>query len=192
MENLAKILSQYLLSKNIITEDMIDVYNYGFQCFLELFANVLCSIAIGLYLKMLPECLYFFLFFIPLRSFGGGFHLNTYLKCFLASCIVLISSLLIVKYIELPIIISAIIYIVFAILLLFIGPVNHPNKIVTADKNRVFISRTYITILISFFLFLFFIITENKEYLLLQAIVFLIVFASSLIGRLVNQEMQTS
>ena len=72
MEYLANKLTDYIIEKGIITEDMTGIYKYGFQCFLEFSVSTLCSIIIALFFGMLPECLFFFLLFIPMRSFGGG------------------------------------------------------------------------------------------------------------------------
>lgn len=188
MEHIAKKLTNYIYEKEIITEDLVEIYQYGFQCFLELSVSTICSIIIALFLGMLPECLFFFLFFIPMRSYGGGLHMKTYLACFIGSCIILASSLLAVKYFTIPILISFMLYLLAAILILVIGPVDHPNREVDAQENRTFIKRTYCTTLISFLLALFFIFTQNTRYMFLQAIVFVFITATSLIGHLIYKQ----
>lgn len=188
MEILAKKLADYIYEKEIITEELIDVYQYGFQCFLELSVSTICSIIIALFLGMLPECLFFFLLFIPMRLYGGGLHMETYFACFIGSCFILTSSLLAVKYLTIPILISFALYLFATILILFIGPVDHPNREVDEQENRTFIKRTYITILISFLLALFFISTLNTRYMFLQAIVFIFISTTSLIGRLIYKQ----
>lgn len=50
MEHLAKKLTEYILKKGIITEESFEIYQYGFQCFLELSASTICSIVIALFL----------------------------------------------------------------------------------------------------------------------------------------------
>lgn len=102
MEHLAKRLADYICEKEIITEEMTEIYQYGFQCFLELSVSTVCSIIIALFLGMLPECLFFFLLFIPMRSYGGGLHMKTYFACFIGSCLILTASLLAVKYLQSP------------------------------------------------------------------------------------------
>ncbi len=188
MESLAKKLTNYIYEKEIITEELIEIYQYGFQCFLELSTSTICSIIIALFLGMLPECLFFFLLFIPMRSYGGGLHMKTYFACFIGSCFVLISSLLAVKYLTIPIPISFALYLLAAILILVIGPVDHPNREVDAQENRTFIKRTYLTILISFLLALVFIFIQNTKYLFLQAIVFVFISATSLVGRMIYKQ----
>lgn len=188
MEHLAKRLTEYICEKKIITEEMMEIYQYGFQCFLELSASTVCSVIIALFLDMLPECLFFFLFFIPMRSYGGGLHMKTYFACFIGSCLILTTSLLAVKYLIVPIPISFTLYLFAVILILLIGPVDHPNREVDAQDNHTFIKRTYFTMLISFLLALFFIFTQNTRYLFLQAIVFVFISATSLIGCLIYKQ----
>lgn len=72
MEYLSHKLTDYILKKEIIKQDSYDIYQYGFQCFLEISVSTICSIVIALLLHMLPECLFFFLLFIPMRSFSDG------------------------------------------------------------------------------------------------------------------------
>lgn len=188
MEHLAKRLAEYICEKEIITEEMTEIYQYGFQCFLELSVSTICSIIIALFLGMLPECLFFFLLFIPMRSYGGGLHMKTYLACFIGSCLILTTSLLAVKYLTVPIPISFTLYLSAAILILFIGPVDHPNREVDAQENHTFIRRTYFTMFVSFLLALFFIFMQNTRYMLLQTIVFVFISATSLIGRLIYRQ----
>jgi len=188
MEDLAKKLADYIYEKEIITEELVEIYQYGFQCFLELSMSTICSIIIALFLGMLPECLFYFLLFIPIRSYGGGLHMKTYFACFIGSCLILTSSLLAVKYLTIPISISFALYLFTAILILVIGPVDHPNREVDAQENRTFIKRTYFMMLISFLLALFFIFTQNTRYMFLQAIVFVFISATSLIGRLLYKQ----
>ncbi len=119
----------------MITEELTEVYEYGFQCFLEFSLSTLCSIIIAIFLNMLPECLFFFLIFIPMRSFGGGVHMKTYLACFIGSCLLLTSTMLAVKYLSVPIYFSLGLYIISAILVMIIGPVNHPNREVDCQRT---------------------------------------------------------
>lgn len=133
---------------------------------------------------MLPECLFFFLLFIPLRSFGGGLHLKTYFACFIGSCLILLFTLLSVKYFTIPLFISFVLYAFCAILILIIGPVNHPNRKVNSHDNTIFAKRTYLTIVFTFVIAILFIVTNNAKYMFLQAIVFLFIYATSFIGHI--------
>ena len=139
MEHLSIVLTNYIFKKGIIDKKNYEIYQYGFQCFLEVSASTICSIVIALLLHMFSECLFFFLLFIPMRSFSGGLHLKTYFSCFIGSCLILTTTLLIVKYLTIPIPISFMLYVFCAIIVLIIGPVDHPNREVDSQENRIFI-----------------------------------------------------
>ena len=180
MEHLSIVLTNYIFKKGIIDEKNYEIYQYGFQCFLEVSASTICSIVIALLLHMFSECLFFFLLFIPMRSFSGGLHLKTYFSCFIGSCLILTTTLLIVKYLTIPIPIS--------IIILIIGPVDHPNREVDSQENRIFIRRTHFTLLFSFLLAVIFAITRNTRYLFLQAIVFAFICITSFIGHIAYKQ----
>lgn len=188
MEHLSVILTDYILKKGIIDKKSYEIYQYGFQCFLEVSTSTICSVIIAVLLHMLPECLFFFLLFIPMRSFSGGLHLRTYFSCFIGSCLILTSTLLIVKYITIPIPASFTLYAFCAIMILITGPVNHPDREVDSQDNLTFIRRTHFTLLFSFLTIVIFTVTGNAKYMFLQAIVFAFICITGLIGRIVYKQ----
>lgn len=182
---LSKKFTNYIIEKGIITDNDYEVYQYGFQCFLELSISTICSIIIALILKMLPECMLFFLFFIPLRSYNGGVHLKTYIACFLSSCAILTTTLLVVKYISIPIKISFFILALCLVSIKIIGPVNHPNRKVDKTENKIFIIRTNILLFLCFFAALIFLYANHTKFLLLETVVFVYLLFTTLIGRII-------
>ncbi len=100
MEKLAVKIAGRLISRGYVDESMRDIYQYGLQRLLEIGGAFLSSIVICVCFEMWLEGLTFFLFFIPLRSFLGGIHLEKYWECYLLSCGALVVLLLIVKYIK--------------------------------------------------------------------------------------------
>lgn len=188
IEYLSKKITNYIIKKGIIANNDYELYQYGFQCFLELSISTICSIIIALILKMLPECILFFLFFIPLRSYNGGLHLKTYIACFLSSCMILITTLLAVKYIDIPIKISFITLISCIISIKIIGPVNHPNRKVNNSENKIFIWKTNISLLLSFFSALLFLYLKKTSFLLLETIVFVYLLFTTLIGKFIYKQ----
>ncbi len=188
MEHLSIVLTEYIFKKGIIDKKSYEIYQYGFQCFLEVSASTICSIIIALLLHMLSECLFFFLLFIPMRSFGGGLHLKTYFSCFVGSCLILTSSLLIVKYVTIPMPVSFMLYVLCAIIILNIGPVDHPNREVDSQENHIFTKRTHFTLLFSVILAVIFAVTGNTRYMFLQAIVFAFICITALIGRIAYKQ----
>ena len=183
-EHLSNKLTNYILEKKIIRDEDYAIYQYGFQCFLELSISTLCSVILALALHMVWECLLFFLFFIPMRSFGGGIHLNSYFACLCSSCLILLSTLLAVKYLTVPCFVSFAIYFVCVIFLTLIGPVNHPNREIISEENRIFMERTNRVLWISLLIASLFLVMNHTRYLFLEAVVFLFLCITSFLGKI--------
>lgn len=184
MDHLSKKLTNYILIKGVIEENDFEIYQYGFQRFLELSINIICSITIAILFDMKLECVAFFLFFIPLRSYSGGFHMEHYLSCLFFSCLSLTGILYIVKYFSPTPLFSSILYFISLMIIKIIGSVDHPNRCVDEEDNLYFNKRTNIISLISFIIFIFFLLANNTRYLLLEALVFALTSVSLLIGKI--------
>jgi accessory gene regulator protein AgrB len=184
MERLSIVLTNYIMEKGVISEESYDVYVYGFQSFLELFFNIICSILIAVVLHMEIECLLFFLFFVPLRSFNGGLHLKSYYSCLIFSCMTMTYILLLVKYISLSTTISFSLFLILLIAVKLTGSFDHPNRPVDEDENFIFNKKTNLTFLLSFLAAIVFLIFQLDRYLLLETLTYLLVFITVVISKL--------
>lgn len=179
---MSTILTDYILKKGLIQKEDYEIYQYGFETFLEIFINVICSILIAVILDMTLECVIFFFFFIPLRSYSGGLHMEHYVTCLLLSCVTLTGVLLLVKYYTLKPILSFLLFLMAFVIIRVIGPVDHPNRTVDAEENSCFQKRTDYTLIVSFVLAAAFLATNCRKCLFLEALVYLLVSFTSLIG----------
>lgn len=184
MEYLSVKLTNFILKNKIIQKEDYHAYQYGFQCFLELFISTICSIIIAISLNMVIECFLFFLFFIPMRSFGGGIHLKSYIACLCSSCLILLFTLLATKYLVIEGTISFFVYIFSAIFIKLIGPVDHPNRKVDSQENKVFIRKTNFMLLLHFLIGIIFLFFDNSEYIFLEATVYIFLCITSLLGKI--------
>ena len=187
MEHLAKKLTDYILRKGVIEEKDYYLYRYGLLCSLEIAFSIATSIIIALFLKMLLPCLFFFLIFIPMRSFGGGLHLKSYFACYIGSCLILTSALLAVKHFTLPLLTSLVIYTFSAVAIVLIGPVDHPNREVDANENMKFKKRTNITILFATIISILLFFYKNNSYLMLEAITFAFLSITAITGKFAHR-----
>ncbi|MBO4911224.1 MAG: accessory gene regulator B family protein [Butyrivibrio sp.] len=188
MEYLAKKLTDYILSKGVIEEKDYDLYKYGLLCSLEIALSTATSIIIALFLKMLLPCLFFFLLFIPMRSFGGGLHLKSFFACYIGSCLILTSTLLAVKYFTLPLCASFMIFAFSAVIIIMTGPVDHPNREVDASENMKFKKRTNITVLFATGISILLILYKNNSYLMLEAITFAFLSITAITGKFAHRQ----
>lgn len=135
MEKMAKWLTYYIAQKTCLEKEEKEIYYYGFQVGLEVILNTIISIALSVYLGMFWQCILFFVFFIPLRSYAGGIHARRYLNCLLASCLSLAVILIMVKYITIPWQLSAMISFVCWGLLWFLSPVEGENRTLDIEEK---------------------------------------------------------
>lgn len=84
------VLSERMAEKEIIKQEDISIYQYGIENGIILSLNMLTAVSIGLVTGRLIEILAFLLAFISLRSFSGGFHLESKVMCYICSNLILL------------------------------------------------------------------------------------------------------
>ena len=95
---ITKRIIRVLLHEKIITQEDVEVYEYGCQITLANIINFIIVLTIGIIFKSVIQSAIFYLSFISLRIFCGGYHANSYHKCFFifgctcSICILLISE----------------------------------------------------------------------------------------------------
>lgn len=121
---------------------MIDIYRYGIELLVSTLINLALITIIGILINDIACSLVFLLGFIPIRSFCGGYHAKSYLKCnivfslsFVICC--LCSNLMIFAFTKnyLLIIEIALIALSFPSILIF-APVKNANKIVSSNEAK--------------------------------------------------------
>lgn len=141
MDKMADIITKYLLDTGVISKDDSSIYRYGIQMGIELLASIIASLLIAVYLGMVPECIFFFAIFIPLRSYAGGIHLDKYWQCFLCSSGVLCVVLLLAKYVELNSASMLIMALIAIVLIQKIGPSGNKNRTLDYEEKVFFSAR---------------------------------------------------
>lgn len=91
-------IANILLRNKYIEEAMYSVYQYGIQMAFEVGCSFIMSIIICCACGQMIDGIIFFGVFIPLRSYLGGFHMNSYWACFICSSTVLVGILLLVRF----------------------------------------------------------------------------------------------
>lgn len=81
MKQLLDSLIAKQIDKGIIAKDEEELYRYGYMILFEWVFNLIIAGFIGILTKALQTTLIFLISVIPLRSFAGGYHASTPLKC---------------------------------------------------------------------------------------------------------------
>jgi len=88
-------LRKQVWAGRIAAEDS-NIYRYGYTLLSETAINLLIAALIGLVMHELGIVVGFLLLFIPLRSFCGGYHAQTFWKCMLLSNVVIFTAVYVV------------------------------------------------------------------------------------------------
>ncbi len=93
MEWIAKRLTNYILAKQVISEENRAAYEYGFQMGLEQSICILVSMLIATCMNRVWECILLLVVFFLQRAYVKGIHMKQYWSCFLLSCGVVTAGL---------------------------------------------------------------------------------------------------
>ena len=93
MEWVAKRLTNYILAKQVISEESRAAYEYGFQTGLEQSICILVTIVVAMCMNRVWECVLLLVVFFLQRAYVKGIHMKQYWSCFLLSCGVVIAGL---------------------------------------------------------------------------------------------------
>lgn len=85
MKFVADITANQLQELGIIRKDEIAIYRYGFDALFTVLLQMISIFILAIVVGNFFETLLFYLAFIPLRIYAGGYHANTRLKCYLLS-----------------------------------------------------------------------------------------------------------
>ena len=187
MEFLSKKLTDYILKKNVIEKENYEIYQYGFESALETMFCFASAIAIAAFMHAIPQALFFSFFFLLMRSYTGGLHLKTFRACYIFSCLLLVACLFLAKNVSAYPIVSTMIYAASVLVILIIGPVDHPNKPVEESDSKRFMLRSYIILGISIVTAIALFISGNRSYLFLEAVTFAFIAITGILGKAFNR-----
>lgn len=132
-------VTSFLYYNNYIDSDKYEyeVYLYGFESMIALILNIVSILLIGLLFDKFMHTIIFLICYYPLRRFTGGYHADTYEKCFLTFVAIFITTILIANNLghvglkPLIILLSVINWVVIWLL----SPVDHVNNILDNEEK---------------------------------------------------------
>lgn len=98
IEKKIKNITEAMAIHGIIAYEDEELYIYGMMQGLIMIFNIATTIVIGLLLGMVWQSLLLMISYIPLRTYAGGYHARTQIKCYVLSVFLVIGMLLLVKF----------------------------------------------------------------------------------------------
>lgn len=145
-------IGEFFLRKKIIEEEDIELYIYGLRQGAIMLLNILTTLALGCLLGMAWESMAYLFTYAPIRTYAGGFHAKTPLRCYLTSVILIIAVLLIIKYVVWT---SFLCYAGLAagsLLIYLLAPVEDKNKPFTPKEEVYFRKKARVLLVIEILL----------------------------------------
>ena len=183
-----------MAEKEIICEEMIEVYTYGINTIFSFFISFLSIISIGALFNQFFECAVLFLSFSCLRKFTGGYHAKTSQRCFVLSMATIILNMILLKFIPINMmrILSPLFSVLSMITIFCLTPIDNINKQIDKIQHKAFrrISIGIASALVCITFILIF-INQTKwsfvisQAMLLDAIMLLIVKVNKLKGKMI-------
>ena len=159
---------------------------YGIQQGLNLALNILTTIIIGCFCGMIFPSILFLLSYMPLRSFCGGYHAKTHIRCYIYSVIMITSILLIAKYVTFSILVYGILVLVSLAVIFLLAPVEDRNKALDNAEKKVFRKRACTIAVLEVLIYhIFLIIRFTNSYKILSIALFSLSILM-IIGRIKN------
>ena len=133
---IAHSISLFLCQKGEIEKEDTDIYEYGFEVFIDGVLETLLLIAIGTILNKFTHTIMFISLFVILRNYTGGYHASTKLRCIFTTIMIYLCNIVMTEAdYNILIIISTMAY----VLLFIYAPIENVNKQLeesTFIKNR--------------------------------------------------------
>lgn len=143
-------LTDFLLNKNIVSDEDREIYIYGFEAMLSTVVNAFLILIIGIVTGLLKETLIFLLGFALLRVYSGGYHARTHIGCILTFAGIYGISMAIVtllpeQYTSLVSLSAGALSLLF---ILVYAPIEHKNRTFVDNEYKTFkfMARTIVLI----------------------------------------------
>ncbi|MBQ1658303.1 MAG: accessory gene regulator B family protein [Clostridia bacterium] len=134
----SKRVADFCLYKNVIAAERYALYVYGTELLISSFISLLTLVIISIILGTFKESVLFFLAFVSLRKYTGGFHCKTYFKCncmFIFTYLLCITALKTMTYFNLSRMILFGCFFMASMIIVSFAPIENVNKPILENKK---------------------------------------------------------
>lgn len=150
LASLSRKVGNNLVQSNIVKEEDAEIYIYGINQILVAMLNVSSALIIGLIFGTFFEVAIFLAAYIPLRSFAGGYHAKTPLRCYIFSVIMLIIVSIGMKHLYIADWVYYVFLAVAALIMIILSPVEDKNKPLDEKEHKIYKKRAVIIFTVEF------------------------------------------
>lgn len=155
------------LCKDEGQKDNFDLYEYAIYILLSSAFHIATVIVLGLVFNLLTESLVFYLSFIAIRKFAGGYHAKTPTRCYVFSVISSIIMLCLIKYANSVGNIFTYLLIIFellcVVLIILMSPLDTENNPLNSYEKKWYKTLAVLISVCIFIISLFCVLTELRN-----------------------------
>lgn len=131
-------IASFLLRNNAISKDEVELHIYGIQKVIGILLTVTITMIFSIIIGKVLATVIFLIFFVGIRSYTGGYHAKTQMRCLLYfQMLYLVTMLLFQPAIQsLPSFAKLGAALTASIILIIFAPVNHPGLCLTPSEIR--------------------------------------------------------
>lgn len=179
-------LCRGMAEKGVIKNEDIELYRYGIRNGLIFAGNLIITVLVGIVTGRLGVVLAFLLFFMMLRSYSGGFHLESKWGCFLLSVLVLFIPIYTGDWVRknVPEIVMLLLGLAAVITVIVLSPVESIHKRLEPKERAYFRRVSHCIVTLEGCAVIFLYLTKQYPYFYAGYSSILLTAASMLLGQL--------
>lgn len=135
MDKIAETISLKLSENNCIQKEDVSVCKYGLELFLMLVLEVGAILLTSVFVGNFLETVIFFIAFLPLRMYVGGYHADTRIRCFGILVFVYILFSILILF-DINTYLMLLVSLISVICIYIWAPLQHKNKSIQQNKQR--------------------------------------------------------
>jgi accessory gene regulator B len=138
---LSERITDNLVKQGTVDRDEREVYLFGVQQGMFTLFNIATTVAVGLMLDVLWQILIFTVALIALKSYAGGYHAKTPLRCYFLSTMLTISVSFLIRYVVLHTFVYAGLLILAGTIIIVLSPIDSENKPLDDAEKKIYRKR---------------------------------------------------
>ena len=185
-EVLSERITERLLANEAIPKEDKEIYRYGIQQGMIALLNLGTTMVIGMVFGKLLESILFMVAYMPLRSFAGGYHARTAVRCYFFSIVMISAVLWVMRYVMYSGLVCGCLTAISGSVIWFLVPVEDRNKPLDDVEKVVYRKRARGIVLAESILSLFAILCNGRRLGMCMTMVLCVLALMLLLGKWKN------
>lgn len=187
-QKISSYIADTLADNNTISRQEVSIYSYCLDYIIELILLFVFAVIFGFCTNNIPETIIFLIVFIPIRSFGGGFHATTQKRCTVISLLTFLFVLYSDKIVTIFMNEWTVAFTISLLGIAFLSPVGTKNRPMSPERKTILKKRCILFCFFLALLYLFFYIQKSQKIYGILAICVLINFVSIFYGCILEKK----